>query len=571
MLIKFVRLIFLVTSFYGFLQMVSKKMQPELAISYIFSAIGSVMFLAGILNILQEMSYLICLSGCFFAWFSIKNRDSVKLVLTPGILIFLCSCLILLFVLYDKTFVHYDNYSHWGISTKVILEENRFPNFQTSNIYFQSYPLGHASVIYYFSKILGISTEWFQLFIQAVLICGLLTSIFAFCKGSAQIVFGIIACVFISTGNTGFVDLLVDTLLPVTAIAAFSMCVYCNLKNCSIFPMIIPHCVFLVSIKNSGILFVVLVLCAWLFYFKKFKDLRGISAVAVISVVTLILWQKHVDLVFTNGMMSYHSMSVNYFNKILDTKNINDINIICSTFFSRVFSLNNGVLYLFVSIISISLIQRKNIIRKLCVDSILYVAFSYAVYQISLLGMYLFTMPLNEAIRLASYSRYHDTILIYLVGVHLLMYLSTDMCLSDPFVTYTLRHNISSMLICLICAFFVVNPSFSIYSKYDYNKEIRSEIRCEIETLIDEFNVLPQKQYMFLADESFDQVSFTRWVVRYLLDPKSVQIELVNKDINKDIDVNAYDYVIALDMSENVVTFMEELVPYNESRVIKMH
>ena len=178
--VKIIRLLILVISFYGYIQTVQKKVKLEFSIGIIFSAIGSTMFLAGILNIMKEAAILICLFGIVLAIQSVYKREKIQSIICTGTIFFLVTCVFFAFLLYGNKFLDYDNFSHWALVEKTLLSKNRFPNFMDSNIMFQSYPPGSASYIYYISKITGIHSEWMQMYAQTTLMSGSLINLFAF-------------------------------------------------------------------------------------------------------------------------------------------------------------------------------------------------------------------------------------------------------------------------------------------------------------------------------------------------------------------------------------------------------
>lgn len=69
-------------------------------------------------------------------------------------------------------FVHYDNFSHWALVVKKIIETNRFPNGFDEIITFKEYPLGSAIFIYFFTKFTN-TNESTQMLAQAymMLVC----------------------------------------------------------------------------------------------------------------------------------------------------------------------------------------------------------------------------------------------------------------------------------------------------------------------------------------------------------------------------------------------------------------
>ena len=59
MIFKAIRLIALCASMFGYMRYFSRKIAPELSIGFTFVSIGSVMFLAGLLNVLPETAILV--------------------------------------------------------------------------------------------------------------------------------------------------------------------------------------------------------------------------------------------------------------------------------------------------------------------------------------------------------------------------------------------------------------------------------------------------------------------------------------------------------------------------------
>ena len=71
-----VRLFMLALSCYGYIQHMRKAVRLEFCIGLLFSGIGSVLFLAGIVNLLVEITWVIWLIGLVLAGQSIKKKES---------------------------------------------------------------------------------------------------------------------------------------------------------------------------------------------------------------------------------------------------------------------------------------------------------------------------------------------------------------------------------------------------------------------------------------------------------------------------------------------------------------
>lgn len=287
----------------GYLLWLTRYMRGEFALGFLFSGIGTLLFLAGILNFLKEGAIAICLGGLILC---VRERHRIgrKTLLTHGTVLFTVAAVFFLFLLKDARFTHYDNFSHWARAVAVLLNRNAFPSFLDEGIMFSAYPTGSASFIYYVVKILGARQEWPQMWAQAFLMAGLLAGLFAFgdSRGKRILILG--GAIILLAGNTDFCDLLVDTLLPIAALSAMAFCVYYREEIREKFLFLLPWLVFLVSIKNSGALFAALIL----FYVYLLIRPVGRGPVfkhwllaCLVPLAVLFLWEKHVSQVFPGG------------------------------------------------------------------------------------------------------------------------------------------------------------------------------------------------------------------------------------------------------------------------------
>ena len=259
---KIVRILLLCMSCYGWCAYMvhKKKIKVEFALSTLIAGIGGIVFFAGLLNMLAEISFFICGLGILLAICSLVKRESIRQLLSPGIVVFLVALVALGGLLYGTKYTGYDNFSHWGVVARLIVRENRFPNMQDEIVSFQSYPTGSASFIYYICKITGINAEWMMLYAQAVAIVALLITIFAFVKKKSSIVIGICTMVLSLCAVEPLSELHVDTLLVAAGIAGLLPCIYFRNKIFEHYWVIIPNLIFLISIKNSGIFFVIIII-----------------------------------------------------------------------------------------------------------------------------------------------------------------------------------------------------------------------------------------------------------------------------------------------------------------------
>lgn len=563
-----VRILLLVVSFYGYFQLFHKKtgIKVEFAFLLVFSAIGSVMYLAGILNILKETAVLILLFGILCAVWSVKQRVPVKDIVTPGTVFFGVMSIFFLFLLRGSEYIHYDNFSHWAVIVKVMLENNRLPNFQDSVISFQSYPPGSACFIYYIVKIAGIRAEWAAMYAQVIYILGAVTALFAFVKKKNIIgmFVAVITAVFLMSGNTRFFDLLVDTLLPVVGLGGMAFCIYYKESITRKIWVLIPILVMLCAIKNSGIFFVVIVAIYYLLCMEKnSRGIKGLAGVVAFPFLSNFLWKKHVELVFENGLSSKHTMSLQNYKDGLGIKSGEDIRNIASLMGDRVFSFSNQALYglLFVILLLILVrIFQKNKFADMCKLSLIAIG-SYIFYQVGTLAMYLFSMPDGEALKLASYDRYHNTILIFVAGILCLMVIMITNEMHELKRTHIYQAATGILCVAALCIF--VKPQFSYYMR----QQIEGTQRVKFDEIVQNYEFPEQASYLILCKNNRD---YLYYLSGYLLNTTSVKVcdEKHLDEIGE--EWRNYEFLIVLEDTPKIQKYVKNNFQVTEQKVIHL-
>ena len=428
--LKIIRVILLLFSMYGYTQyLVSKrKLKIELALPVLLSAIGAAVFLAGLLNVMKEVSALIFLFGAALGVISLKRRYALRELFTAGTVFCAVAAAVLLFLSYGVKFINYDNLSHWATVVRLLVTENRFPNFEDTVISFQSYPPGSASLIYYFAKITGIRSEWFFMWVQQVATVCFAGSLFVFCRKERPLE-------YISAAVTAFCSLfcipglsilsgiLVDELLACLSIAGIAVCYCCREEPQKLLFAITPITVFLVTVKNSGIFFaaILLIFCVYLIVQSGNRKMLICpkNILALLSpFIMLFLWKKHVAYAFQSGMTARHSMSLENYEKMFSQKTPEIISQITGSFLERVFAFDNPFfIILIILLVALLFIKLKKVKVPLCCGTVVLMIGTYLVYQIGNFGMYMFSMPNDEAVILACYDRYHMTGIVFIAGV----------------------------------------------------------------------------------------------------------------------------------------------------------
>lgn len=546
------RMLLLLFSLYGCIRFLSRYFRIEFCFGICFSLIGSALFLAGMLNLLREAAWAIFLLGLFLAVRSLRQKQSARVLLCPGVAFFLGMGVVLLFLLRGSIFTGYDNFSHWGLVAKILTRFDRFPNFSDQNVIFASYPLGSTSFIYFISEILGDSSEWVMMYAQDMLMVGMLVSLFSFAKGKFQTAAAAVFALFLLCGNNSFFELLVDSLLPIVALSGLAVCVYEGEKLSEKLWVLIPYSVFLVGIKNSGALFVAILLgCAWLLLPERRRSLKTWLPLLAVPVAVLFLWQKHVSMVFSNGLMSKHSMSPWYLYNTLEQKTLENIGSIIAAMAKKVFALSNPALWMLLFGLLLYLAARRLELGKKPGQLLLVAAVSYVCYQIGTLGMYILSMPLSEALPLASYSRYHQSILMFTAGLIFLETLTLLNALPEIKWAKLLRPAVAAVMLAL--CFQCIHPHFDFFQR----QRAENTERVKYDNLIETYDIKADGTYLILVQDERKDFGYLYCMTMYLLDP-SYFLVLPESQLET-AQAEDFNYVIAFERSEEIDAFMASL------------
>lgn len=547
-----IRLLCLALSLCGYLLWLRKDIRMELALGLLLSGIGSMMFLAGIAHILQETAWLVFAGGLWLLFQACrKNKDSLGSLLKdfcrPGIVLFAALSVFFLYLFFENKFIHYDDFSHWGVAAKVISQKDMFPNSANANVTFTSYPLGSSAFIYFITEIAGSAAEWLQMWAQAVLMAGMLTSLFAFGNGVVCVLTAVAGTGMLLCGNTPLINLLVDTLLPVVTVAAMAFCIFYREELPEKIWYVIPYGVFLVSIKNSGILFAVLLLAYVFLAVPVTRENRNkLLAVVLAPLATIFFWNKHVEQLFDNGTTSKHAMRLDNFSQILAEKTPEDLLLILKAFADETAAYLEPVLYLCL-LGMLLLVFRKWVLKKECrelVGLLLFAAVSYAAFLLGLLGMYIFSMPLDEALMMAGYGRYHQTIVVFAAGILLMAALR-----EIPQCRVSKAGSLGSLVLAAVVLMLVktaVGPNIS----YLVRRNMDHTDRAHFDRLISDYEIPAGDSYLILADEAQAKESYLVYMSYYLLAPEKVALETASSARN--LEENRFNYVIMFtDTEEN--------------------
>lgn len=389
------------------------------------------LFVAGILNLLKEAAVLLWLIGIIYLCVTLIKDKSIRFLeyyLKTGYVFCAFTMIVMLIFVRGKVFSHYDNFSHWALVVKSMMVTNRYPNFNDTLISFQSYPLGSATYIYYFSKMINRS-ESMQMLAQIYMMTACIMPIFIFEKKNK---FAVLVSVLSFTNlffvyNVTITNLLVDTLLPIASMCAllfvYKYCGKMDGGGQTIRYLAAAYLVQIIQIKNSGIYFV-LIAVIWILYKGKIaKDYSKRIVPALFPFISLILWQKHCRYVFNASETSKHAMTAENYKSVFSSKSIEEIRAISGSLIK--FAATYKDTWFVFGAIAVTGLAIVCIYKEYCAFWRKAFAFSillYLSYHLGILGMYLFSMPGGEATELASHVRYTKTILIAIIYIATIIY-----------------------------------------------------------------------------------------------------------------------------------------------------
>ena len=587
MILAFLRLLILGFSIYGYMAFCRDKIgvESECTPVIVFCGIGNVVFLAGILNIMNSAFVCIFAVGLFLALYYIWSSNRRKVIVSSwGLSVLAIGSVLLLFFLADEKYYHYDNFTHWGIVIKNIYRDSAFPNFQDSLVTYQSYPLGSASFIWYICKAIGYS-EGVSMFAQSAMILSCVIPLFVFSRntqGIKKLIINIVACVACFIGvsyggnfaNDPF-NMLVDKLLAFIAIAAFGMVYYYRKQLTKAVLCALPLLVFVITVKNSGIMWVVAILIEFLYFWNKYsgynwKQLKLSSLLLILPMLIRVLWDKHVELVFATGDMSAHAMSAENYGSVLAEKTAADIDKIHTMFLDKVFSIDNRIWFLLGVFVILLLIARcwdRDVIKKINGLFIpIYLMIVYTIYQLGNYVMYLVSMPLVEALDLAGYSRYAFTVDFFVWGCMIIAFLSIVSEIEASGNVRVCSAIVGGLGLVLLCFYM---DDICLVFRHNVPISGRETSRTHMDEIIDMYQLEEgKKSLVYIGDPQDRDIGYRAIMSKFALYSKDV-VMVKSSQLDRLDGYANLDYVIILEKDDVVKNYLHEMaLPTDEECIV---
>ena len=532
---------------------------PAFTIAFQFT----VMFLPGLLNFLPEAAWALYFGGLLLLLDALRREKLgfLKHYANWGYLLFFLAFGVMALAFRGKVVTWFDNFTHWATVVKNMIAAERFPTFAQKAVGFSTYPLGSATIIWYFSRITSDQEDFWMLAQGFMLLCMLLPLFAVRKKNSllATLFLGIVGH-FLLCYNIPLTELLVDTLLPLAGTAMLLIIHRECLRDEE--PLDIwyafPLLFWVMNIKNAGLLFVFAGLVILLSGVKRQKKtLKPLLLVGLALLAGYLLWERHCDYVFYNTIRQ-HEISMEYFRVRLEEKSPDDMAAI-ALLLIKTMVMRREMVFLAAALVMLGVMTgllvpgKKKKYRELAG----FLAVGLVAYAISLAAMYIFSMSRDGALELQSVDRYirvWEITAWYLLAVYA--------CAVTEGVS---KEKLVSVL--LVLGMLGVRQGCYAGMQYPAQREERApEDRHRYESLIWEYGIERERSYLFLAED--DRYWYPAFLWGYHLDSNSILQIKVTEASQMEAEKN-YDYVVILDENNPVIEqWVAETYPDQAGRAV---
>lgn len=525
----------------------------------------TILFLAGLLNMLFETAFVLYGVGLgFVVVFLLRERLGVfNHLKRPEFIAFVLCLLVMFYITRDVTIYMDDDFHHWALLVKELLRNNCYPTDNYPIVYFKSYLPGTATYIYYFCRFCD-HHEFVYIWAQNYMMLCFFAPFAYINKNRNLFVYLYLLSTygFVVYYNSSAYNLMVDTILPIAFMSSLCFLLYIAdgkmaKENIAFFSFMISG---LLLIKNSALYFAA-VLILFVLYFiwanqsNIMKKIQETGAI-LLPFLLVYLWRRHCIYVFKNPD-SMHTLSKAYLVSTYDEKTPAIVAEIKDKFLEFSFS---GKELLCVLIGFIVLIICTRILGgkwKSTINVLLFSIVLYVTYMIGLYAMYLYSMPVTDALRLASAGRYRASILIC-------VFLMITACISKYAAQYLIDHKASAkrmMVYMLLTAFSVL--CFRTQNVFMHHPGALPS-RVWLKELIETYNIRSGKSYFIVANTKDPDVNgwLLSSIVRYDLTPMEFMTAYDPTDATELKEADKYDYIILMDKDNPIVSmWVEEHYP----------
>lgn len=565
-----VRLLLLALSLYGLSRLAMRRLTlpVEGALPLTMVSAATLVTLAGMLNLLREAVWLLWGAGLVLAARSLWRRESLRAVLTPGMCLFAAGAVGLALLTSGARVLEYDDFSHWALVARTILLRDALPTFRDTTLSFLNYPPGSACWIYFFCRLSGCESEGMMLFAQSLMMLSCLLPLFLVARGrpvwSVALAAAVAAYAFLSR-ESQLMALYVDQLVSVVAAAGMLLALSSAREPRRAAWLALPFSVYAYLVKNSGILFSLLIslLLAGIALWNRWqgrpparRDWRCIAGVCLAPVAVLYVWNRHTTMVFENASATKHAMRPGQLLSTFAEKTAAEISDICAAYLSALGGaavLPLACLALMgLCVLAVSLRRRSLYrpgLRALCGAAVV-----SAVYLAGLLMMYLFSMPTGEAMILASLERYLGTLNLWLILITAAVMLASLKACPSQGRTRFFQAGVAGLSAAALLFF----SGFPEATVLHYRQLYAQSNRAKIDAALAEHDVPAEQRYILVG---MQDGGMAYYIFQYLLDPTFLSLNLE--------DWRQADAILIYDPKPLELVYIEQtILPSGEAPVI---
>ena len=579
-------------SFGGYLFFVSRKVKISLYFApiLIIASISLFLYIGGLLNRLALNAYLTFAGGLLGALYFMVLAFQKKIAVPKWNIAEMCllaGTALFGIVIYRLKLLHYDNFSHWALIVKYLLIEEHFPDLNTNMVVFLDYPPGTAVFLYYVCKFLGRS-QGIMLLAQNSIIFSCFYAVFGIVKEKRRFLlysFLGMGCAVLSYLNLTIRsnNLLVDFLLPLLVMASMAMAYRYRQRPGTVAVFSILVLGFTGIVKNTGIIFAGIGLAYYfwnLFHMKeKKKALSSKFFIALLTTIGILLpflmWRYHMkvdlsgfeskfDFDVGQNTEQYLAAAPQYHRQII--RDFIKMSLNPSDRAAQIFFLGN-ILAAAAALIGKYYHFKCQNIWKLLIPVDLMTVF----YYIGILFLYLYSMPEEEALRLAGFERYACSIMVLFAGCFIMgitveieesFAVEIDECgayraFASPASKRMYQYGVLfTFMIAVNFLYSEINGLISIRQEYHLSLPGKTE-HITADRWPEDGKEDPNR-YLIAAQDRDGQVASdeVRYVARYFLYAPQVEVtDQLTSEMLSELP-ERYDYLVVLD--EEAVNLEEE-------------
>lgn len=399
------------------------RVHPAFAPVVALCAQSLVVLAGGMVGLLQPVAVAVVVLGIAYLVLGLvvdRARTLAQLV-SPVVLATWVSGVLWAVVLHGRLFTHYDNFSHWALAPRVMVATGELPHGIDSVVSFHTYPLGGAAVAYLSSFLSG-GAESAMMTGQAVWVTACVAALVGLARAgriaTALATLALTATLFCA--GIAPTALLVDSLLGVlTAVLWVAVVVHRHrLEQVALCVGVLAAA--LVMVKNSGLLFVALVMVPVLWVVVRQRGAgrwRALWAVAL-PVLAQLVWTLHARRAFAGAPPSKHSMSVDGAEGPFGGKTLAEVGHVTGDLLLATLTRPEGWVVLIGLVVAVLVLHARGVMSlREGRQALIALGVVLVAYGVGTWAMYVLSMPSGEAAKLAGFARYHHTLVAVLAGL----------------------------------------------------------------------------------------------------------------------------------------------------------